>query len=50
MDDDEDKTAKAVEDELQTSRKRSDALGKALDEAQDKRPVKPDHANDGGVI
>ncbi len=44
------KAAQAAEQALDTLREKSDALGEALDKAEDKHSVKLDHAVDGGVI
>ena len=50
MNPDDEKTAKEVEDDLEALREQADALGEALDKAEDKHPAKPDHASDGGVF
>jgi hypothetical protein len=44
------KTPREIEEELEASREKSDALGKAIDAADEKPPAKPDHADDGGVF
>ncbi len=41
------RTAKEVEEDLEAARKQSDALGEALDEAEDKHPPAPDTADNG---
>ena len=48
--DDIGKAEKETEETLERSREKSDALGKAIEAAEHKRPAKPDHANDGGVF
>ncbi len=50
MDDHEAKTPKELEQDLEAAHEKSDALGKALDAAEEKLPPKLDHANDGGVF
>ena len=39
-----------LEQDLEAAHQKSDALGKALDAAEEKHPPKPDHADDGGVF
>lgn len=50
MERDETKTAKAVEAGLQNALEHSDALGKALDEAERKHPVEPRDVEGGEVV
>ena len=47
---DQDKSMKAVEQELEEIKERADKLEKEIQQAEAKHPPKIDHAEDGGVI
>jgi hypothetical protein len=50
MPDEREKTPKDVERELADIEERSKTLEEELAQAEARRPPKPDHASDGGVI
>jgi peptidoglycan hydrolase CwlO-like protein len=50
MADDQDKSIKDVEKELEDIKERADKLDKQIKDAEAKHPPKLDHPDDGGVI